>query len=58
MNYLKKKFEPRFRVYPIPEVATLTAYSGVNIIPKFFTPERHLTFTVKKIPYKNHQKIP
>jgi len=45
MQYLAEKFSPKFKVYTLPEVATMTVQTGVNIIPSEFTPDTHTAFT-------------
>lgn len=53
-SWLKQRFNPQYNVMTIPELATMTAGSGVNIIPDYFeTEEDHKDFTVSIIPQKS-----
>ena len=45
-EFLRKQFEPQYRIWTVPEVATMTVQSGINIVPSGFTEEHHKKFTV------------
>ncbi len=45
LTTIKETFSDQFIIYSIPEVATMTITSGVNIIPVNFTPETHKILT-------------
>lgn len=45
LNFLKEKFQGRYIVYVLPEMAAMTVGAGVTIIPSEFTPETHKVFT-------------
>ena len=45
LSKIVERFSNNFIVYAIPEVATLTITSGVNIIPTNYDPESHKTLT-------------
>lgn len=42
---IRETFQNEFIVYNLPEVATMTITSGVNIIPTNYTPESHFELT-------------
>ena len=41
LQYLSERFTPKFKVYVIPEMASLTCQAGVSILPEKFTPTTH-----------------
>lgn len=45
LQYLSERFSPRFKVFILPETATMTVSAGVTIIPSEFTPDTHTNFT-------------
>lgn len=45
MSTIKQYFSDDFVVYTLPEVATMTITSGVNIIPTNYTPYTHRVLT-------------
>jgi thymidylate kinase len=45
LTTLKERFGDKFIIYSIPEVATMTITSVVNIIPNNFTPKTHKILT-------------
>ena len=45
MSTIKQYFSDDFIVYTLPEVATMTITSGVNIIPTNYSPDAHLFLT-------------
>ena len=45
MAKIKTTFEQDFLVYRVPEVATMTIESGVNIIPTNYDENDHSVFT-------------
>lgn len=55
-SWLKQRFNPQYMVMTVPELATMTVGSGVNIIPDYFDPEDHEFFTVTFIISKTHDR--
>jgi len=45
LQFLSERFSPKFKVYVVPEMATITITAGVTIIPEKFTPDSHTRFT-------------
>jgi len=45
LQFLSERFTPAYKVYIIPELATLTIGAGVAIIPSEFTHDTHTVFT-------------
>ena len=45
MSRIKEHFSDKFIVFVLPEVATMTITSGVNIIPTNYEPEEHKEVT-------------
>lgn len=45
LQFLSERFSPKFKVYVVPEMATMTITAGVTIIPEKFTPDSHTRFT-------------
>merc|ERR1712159_710944 len=45
LQFLSERFSPKFKVYVVPEMATITITGGVTIIPEKFTPDSHTRFT-------------
>jgi len=45
LQFLSERFTPQYKVYIIPELATMTVGAGVAIIPSEFTPDTHTVFT-------------
>lgn len=45
MSKIKQHFSDNFIVYILPEVATMTITSGVNIIPTNYEPQDHKELT-------------
>jgi hypothetical protein len=41
LQYLSERFAPKFKVFVVPEMASLTVQAGVSIIPSNFTPASH-----------------
>ena len=55
-SWLKQRFNPQYMVYTVPELATMTVGSGINIIPDHFDVEDHQYFTVS-YPLKKSLKL-
>jgi GTPase SAR1 family protein len=45
-SWLRQRFNPQYMVMTVPELATMTVGSGINIIPDFFEDDEHKYFTV------------
>lgn len=54
LEYLVERFSPRFKVYCLPELASITINAGVNIIPSEFTNDSHTEFTKAIMKHQMH----